>query len=42
MKRKSIIFKIAIFALALAPGIVGRSDSFLWIGEPKLPKRMLK
>jgi len=41
MKKRSILTKIAMLALAVAP-CIATAESFWFIGEPHLPKKMLK
>jgi|AKZA01.1.fsa_nt_gi hypothetical protein len=39
LKKKSQLIKFSVFLLALAPTIA-YANSTVWIGEPKLPKKL--
>jgi len=41
-KKKSVIIKIATFLMLIAPIAINNARCAAWVGEPQLPKRLLK
>ena len=39
LKKKTLIEKVAAFALAAAPMLLGSIFSIAWIGEPEVPAK---
>jgi len=41
-KKKNLVMKIATFLIVIAPIAINNARCAAWVGEPQLPKKLLK